>query len=203
VPPPGFNPGGGLPGVPVLPGVAPPGVAPPGGMPPGQIGNVIPNDKVNASPTMTCVGLLGLAMGYGVAPAGEKGSDKEKLDNPAIKKGLDTLSRFVGTPSADPNTRPGMENLYLLWSIERVGVLYDLKTIGGKDWYAWGAQILLANQQSTGGWNGGSNGGHTYTGAMDVSDTSFALLFLKRANLMADLTEHLRLNMVIRDPGAK
>jgi len=48
-----------------------------------------------------------------------------------------------------------MENLYFLWSVERVAVLYDLKTIGGKDWYGWGAQILLANQRGAGNWTGG------------------------------------------------
>ena len=31
----------------------------------------------------------------------------------------------------------------------------------------------------------------------------FALLFLKRANFVADLTENLKVRMVIRDPGAK
>jgi hypothetical protein len=147
---------------------------------------------------MTCVGLLGLAMGHGALPERAKGNAKDKLENPAIQKGLDALAHFVGNPSADANARPAMQNLYLLWSIERVAMLYDLKTIGGKDWYGWGAQILLANQQANGGWG---NGG--YTGASDVSDTSFALLFLKRANLMSDLTENLRLQKVIRDPGSK
>ncbi len=146
---------------------------------------------------MTCVGLLCLAMGQGAVPTVTDPGVKNKLANPAIQKALDTLGKSVGSPSP-ANARPPMENLYLLWSVERVAVLYDLKTIGGKDWYGWGAQILLANQRVDGNW---TNGG--YTGAADPLDTSFALLFLKRANLVQDLTENLRLNMVIRDPGAK
>ena len=30
-----------------------------------------------------------------------------------------------------------MQEMYFLWSVERVAMLYDLKTIGGRDWYAW------------------------------------------------------------------
>lgn len=74
-------------------------------------------------------------------------------------------------------------DLYLLWSIERVAVIYDLKKIGDKDWYAWGADIILNNQQPDGGWKDRFPG---------VPDTCFALLFLKRANLVKDLTDKLR-----------
>ncbi len=215
--PPGFFPAGGLPGMPfgpvppggglgpmppggmppggiAPPGIAPPGINPPGGMPAGGGWGA----KAASTPTMTCVGLLGMAMGYGAVPADAKAADGDKLENPAIQNGLRLLALSVGTPAADANARPSMQNLYLLWSIERVAMLYDLKTIGGKDWYGWGAQILLANQGGDGSWSGGG-----YTGATSISDTCFALLFLKRSNLMPDLTANLRLRMVIRDPGAK
>ena len=43
-------------------------------------------------------------------------------------------------------------DLYFLWSLERMAVIYDLKLIEGKDWYEWGAEIILANQQADGGW---------------------------------------------------
>jgi hypothetical protein len=137
--------------------------------------------------TMTCAGLIGLAMGHGVSA--DLGKDKAKRD-PAIQKGLSSLGRAVG--------KPGPPNLYFLWSVERVAMLYDLKTIGGKDWYAWGSKTLLANQQADGSWTDGQ-----YPGANDFSDSCFALLFLKRSNLVPDLTENLRLFMVIRDPEAK
>ena len=64
-----------------------------------------------------------------------------------------------------------------------------------KDWYRWGAEILLKNQQGDGGWHGAySQGG---------SDTGFALLFLKRANLAPDLARHLRLYVPVVDPDRR
>jgi hypothetical protein len=144
--------------------------------------------------TMTCAGLLALGVGSGIAPGNAKAKD------PAIDRALNLLAQSVGNPSKDPDAVPEMQNMYFLWSVERVGVLFDLKTIGGKDWYAWGAQILVKNQHGDGHWVGKESPGG---GRSDCVDTCFALLFLKRANLLPDLTEHLRLQMVIRDPGGK
>jgi len=70
-------------------------------------------------------------------------------------------------------------DLYYLWSLERVATAYDLKTIGKRDWYAWGAPIILAGQEADGSWR---------EAFPAVPDTSFALLFLRRANLFLDLT---------------
>ena len=151
---------------------------------------------IGSSDAMTCVGLLGLAMGHGVLP---EAAGKGKLADPTIQAGLTALGQYIGTPSKEPNARPPMQNLYFLWSVERVAMLYDLKTIGGKDWYGWGAQTLLPNQFADGHWNCNRQ----YHGAADHTDTCFALLFLKRSNLVPDLTENLRLYMVIRDPEAK
>src|SRR5262249_7646553 len=79
---------------------------------------------------------------------------------------------------------------YLMWSLERVAVAYDLKTIGHKDWYAWGAEILVASQGADGSWEG-EHGAPV--------DTCFALLFLKRTNLAQDLTSSLKGR--VQDPG--
>jgi hypothetical protein len=67
-------------------------------------------------------------------------------------------------------------------------VLYDLKKVGDKDWYAWGSAALLKGQQRDGSWKGGA-----YYGSGPVLDTCFALLFLKQANLATDLTKELLL----------
>jgi hypothetical protein len=138
------------------------------------------NNSRFAAPAMTCAGLLGLAVGHGVAG---KRAEKEKVD-PAVTKGFVALSRFVGKPD-EPHTGR-RENLYLLWSIERVAVLYDLPMIAGKDWYRWAAQMLVKSQQEEGSW---SNSG--YWGSSPVIDTCFALLVLKRANLTGDLGSRL------------
>jgi hypothetical protein len=79
---------------------------------------------------------------------------------------------------------PAGDAYYFLWSLERVAVAYGLPTIGGKDWYNWGADILLANQDNDGSWQGryGEFG----------ADTCFALLFLRRADLARDLSASLK-----------
>ncbi len=153
--------------------------------------------------TMTNVGLLGLAMGHGAAPeivAFNPKNPKDIIIKPAlqdssIQSGLHALSRHIGQPSTDPNkTQFTMQNLYFLWSVERVAMLYDLKTIAGKDWYGWGAQILVHNQQAAGDWPTAH-----YHGASAPLNTCFALLFLRRSNLVQDLTNNLRLNTGIAD----
>lgn len=156
--------------------------------------------------SMTCAGLLGLAIADGKAfeksqegrsgakPAPESSRDRQ------LKKGLLALSTAIGTSTT---TKPagrgalvpkvGGRTYYFLWSLERVAVALDLKTIGKKDWYAWGAEILLANQQADGSWQGS----YGDCGA----DTCFALLFLKRANLAIDLTA--QLTGRVQDPGER
>ncbi len=130
-------------------------------------------------PPMTCVGLLGLAVAHGLA----HDLDTKVLQDqdPWIIKGLAALSKNVGTPTGRDVNLP-MANLYFLWSVERVGVLYDLPTIGKKDWYRWGAEILVANQSQDGKWEKSD-----YWGATPAINTCLALLFLKRANLTTDL----------------
>jgi hypothetical protein len=132
-------------------------------------------------PTMTPAGLLGLAVAHGVA----RGADDKQnfLDDPAIKKALAMLGREIDRPGEQRAT-----DLYFLWSLERVGVLYDLSRIEGKDWYSWGRKRLLDSQQPDGHWEGG-----VYYDNNPVHDTCFALLFLKQANLAKDLTAKLQL----------
>src|SRR5262249_45061090 len=69
---------------------------------------------------------------------------------------------------------------YFLWSLERVCVTLNLETLAKKDWYNWGAEVLLANQKPAGTWEGE----YADSGA----DTCFALLFLKKVNLARDLS---------------
>jgi hypothetical protein len=132
--------------------------------------------------TMTCVGLIGLAVAHGLAqpvPAGQVVRD------PRLIGGLIALYKNVGYPVEGPTLLP-MQNLYFLWSVERVAVLYNLPTLGDKDWYRWGAQVLVVNQQPKGNW---ANGG--YPAAHLLPDTCLALLFLKRVNLAKDLAARL------------
>ncbi len=140
--------------------------------------------EVTPLPTMTCAGLLGLAVGFGLEEKDKHVGRPE--DDPAVKKALEHLSKFVGQPGGNEAQVPmHVRQMYFLWSVERVAVLYQLKTINEKKWYHWGVEILMAHQRPDGAWKGG---GH---GSTDVLDTCFAILFLQRTNLAKDLTDKL------------
>ncbi len=132
--------------------------------------------------SMICVGLIGLAVGHGLVKARPAG---QPVQDARIINGLIALSANIGQP-VENRGKLSMQNLYFLWSLERVAVLYNLPTIGDKDWYRWGAQVLVRNQQNEGHWAGG-----LYIGSTPTIDTCLALLFLKRANLVKDLTAKL------------
>jgi hypothetical protein len=138
-------------------------------------------------PTMTCSGLLGLAVGHGlIATSGKDGVIKD----PAIDKGLAVIAKSLdGSLLQENNAR--CAPLYYLWSLERVGVLFRLRTLGGTNWYTWGEKMLLDNQQANGSWQVGG-----YPGSSPTIDTCFALLFLKRINLVQDLTDKLRMAVI-------
>ena len=175
--------------------------------------------------TMTCAGLLGLAVAYGCAlekeeRQNENGSKKpskqpnDLTQDKAVRFALTYLGAVVGTPMGPPQVGragggaltinlapigPGPVqplalqpvNYYLLWSIERVSMAFDLQKIGGKDWFRWGATLIVRTQQADGSWAG-------QYGTAGV-DTCFALLFLSRSNLAQDLTASLRGR--VHDPG--
>jgi hypothetical protein len=75
------------------------------------------------------------------------------------------------------------ENLYFLWSLERVCVVFGLKRFGDCDWYDWGAEWLVARQTAKGSWSSAYG---------PVPDTAFGLMFLVHANIVRDLTQVLK-----------
>jgi AcrR family transcriptional regulator len=147
--------------------------------------------------SMTCSGLLGLAIGRGVSlvtedtSAGGDSARPTPTEDPKVRAALLLLGQIVGG-SLDSEEIAGVplynqvkgDVYYFLWSLERVAVAYDLSTFGGHDWYQWGSAWLLGKQTAAGGWLGRYGPGGV--------DTCFALLFLKRANLSRDLTASLQ-----------
>jgi hypothetical protein len=138
---------------------------------------------------MTCAGVLGLTVAHGAVADNVrerkprvKPRDIEKDKN--LARALAALSTAIDHPVGDRKDAKIPEAAgkayYFLWSLERVCVALGLDTLNKKDWYAWGAEILLANQQRDGRWRGEF--------ASSYADTCFALLFLKRSNLTRDLT---------------
>jgi len=96
-----------------------------------------------------------------------KGNDRKKSRD-AIRDGLAWMqARFTVTENPDHPRKA--HHLYYLYGLERMGMLTGTRWLGGHDWYKEGADLLLAMQHAThGGW-----GRHV--------DTSFGILFLKRA----------------------
>ena len=166
----------------------------------------------NSTAAMTCAGLLGLAVGTRAEappppPKDARAGDpfynppaaKDKPGQPAVapggaatRAGLTLLARMVATvPVQAIKSQSGLgDEYYLLWSLERVAVALGLDTLGGADWHAWGCGFILPAQQGDGSWTG------TY--GAEVS-TSFAMLFLLRANFTQDLTEKIKGKS--QDPG--
>jgi hypothetical protein len=155
--------------------------------------------------SMTCAGLLALAVGRAGVEKEPNPKGKEQQVRPgdaAIAWGLKVLGAYLGDPTdcrgfARVSTLGprGALNLYFLCSVERVGVLCGVDTIGGIDWYRWGAGLLLKTQRRDGSWLGRGSCGYA------AADTSFALLFLKRSDLLPDLRKELYKRVRIVDPG--
>jgi hypothetical protein len=144
----------------------------------------------NGSNAMTCIALLGVAIGHVVAP---EPNVKPETDT-VIVNAFTALSKSIGAPTGDLTKRTTVKaigGLYFLWAMERIAVLYDVRKLGSKDWYQWGAEILLSNQLGDGSWEEGG-----FPGENKIVNTCLALMFLRRANLTPDLSKKL-----VVDPG--
>jgi hypothetical protein len=149
--------------------------------------------------SMTAVGLLGLALREGLRPEKEVAA---AAPDAHVLSGFAAESQFIGEPAGAMTRLVPMTDLYYLWSLERLAMLYDLPTIGGKDWYRWGAEILVTNQTRSGTWDrypmGPFDWGQTYGPAMNAS---FGLLFLKRSHLLRELTAKLPYKPEVLEKG--
>jgi hypothetical protein len=136
----------------------------------------VPPGTEDSTPTMTCAGILALEISRGLVGEGKKPRDPAK--DQQLAAGLKALGTCIGGPKQDVPQKDD-KFYYFVWSVERVCVIMDLKTLRGTDWYKWGAAILINSQGADGQWPGEF--------ADCGADTCFALLFLKRANLARDL----------------
>jgi hypothetical protein len=165
--------------------------------------------------SMTCSGLLGLAVGRSVIETSEKG----QVRDPEIEKGFAFLTTKIGAKRQDGSTgkiigADAHGDLYFLWSLERVAMVYDLKKIGGKDWYDWASGVLLDSQKTLERLDEAKKNGKIdpdkyedelkkvgswqdlYPGPID---TCFALLVLNRVNIAKDLTQDVKKVINIKD----
>ncbi len=153
------------------------------------------DEKAGSGPSMTCAGLFCLTVAQaskikaaknkeaGAAPAADTPAATSVDDppveslvaHPVFKKGLDRTGQFVaGIGNGTPK--------YFLWSVERIGVLLGLEKLGTTDWFQRGSTALLATQKPDGSWEEAGHGGGP------MVSTSFAILFLRKANLGSDIS---------------
>jgi len=148
--------------------------------------------------SMTCAGLMSLAMRYGAINGQGRDirSDRPlRVSDRAIMQGLRFLGQSLNKVSLNDRRILGVEArdpLYFLWSLERMAVIYDLKTLGGTEWYPWAAEMLVQTQDEDGRWHA------PYPSPVG---TCFALLVLKRSNLAHDLQLTVQGQPTRRDAG--
>jgi hypothetical protein len=134
--------------------------------------------------SMSCAALMSLAMRHGIISGQGRDIRPDQpvlVSDRAIHRGLRYLGRTLGKITLAGDRITGVEArdpLYFLWSLERMAVIYDLKTIGETEWYPWAAEILVEIQQADGSWR------CQFSAPVG---TCFALLILKRSNLAHDL----------------
>jgi hypothetical protein len=156
----------------------------------------------------TCSGLLGLAIGAGLSreahlkatPDGKLTPDgkptrapvlRDPLKDPLVQAAMNAVGARVAELAAsglDAQTN-SFKQMYFLWSVERVGMVYSVPAMGGVNWYQVGAAAILRVQLPNGLWPTGGKVRET-TISYEVN-TCFALLFLQRANFASDLTSNL------------
>jgi hypothetical protein len=147
--------------------------------------------KWQTTPSMTAAALMGLALKHGLLlPNRRERGRNVAVHDELIQHGFATLNGLLENYLAGfffQQTRLEKLDLYCLWTVERVAVLYNVRTLGTLEWYPAGVQLLLPMQRDDGSWG---PAGTTCLEEPSVA-TSFALLFLKRSNLARDLTERL------------
>lgn len=156
-----------------------------------------------SSPSMTCSGLLGLAIGFGNRSAQLKSGGKLEDSSSAkaapmkgedirVDPKVELAKAWVSRQlKGKPN---GIGNWpYFLWSLQRVGAIYGFDELDKVNWYDWGATDLIMIQKDDGSWDGG------YPPQIN---TAFALLFLRKPNLARDLSGIAQLKVGDKDLGA-
>jgi hypothetical protein len=124
--------------------------------------------------SMTAAGIASLFLCRQMNEKHRLGLPAKEIDA-AIERGFAWLARrFRADQNPSGPTDGHLPNLgfwfYYLYAVERASVLGGRTKVGDHDWYREGAVALIRRQETAGGWG-------------NVVDTSFALLFLKRASL--------------------
>jgi len=126
----------------------------------------------NAYGSMTCAGLASLAIARSHLESGPRSRMPAALRSRIDASIRDGWAALEGIWTVFEN--PGYEGWYLyhLYGLERAGILCDVESVQGHDWYWEGAIQLLLRQEKDGSWP---------TFSSEPHDAIWALLFLSRS----------------------
>jgi hypothetical protein len=141
-------------------------------------------EPYNATGSMTTSGLALLAIAHDalLRPRHLERYDvaAQRVTAQCIQDGFAWLEKHW-TVERNPGPSAPNWHYYYLYGLERAAALCGRTLLGLTDWYVEGARYLVKQQKPDGRWGTGALGhGGEYEGS-DVLDTSWALLFLKRA----------------------
>lgn len=146
------------------------------------------DQRSGSEPSMTgaclfCLAVAEAAQIRSFLKSGKKGEDDAEPPGKSLMEGQVFSNGLKQTGEYVKGLGPGSAR-YFLWSVERIGVLLGLEKMGEADWFAQGADGLLKTQTELGNWpsawpDADKDG---------LSDTCFALLFLRKANLGSDIS---------------
>lgn len=147
--------------------------------------NGAPPSGEKVSSSMTCAGLLGIALTAKEKKERQASFKNDKVDELAFRQEMDRDPMVVASRAAlvkyiTGDLRDITHFSYFVWSLERVCLLYGWKTkIDQLDWFGLLARVVMKAQRPTGNWDVDNISGTN-------CDTSFMILFLKQSNLLAD-----------------
>ncbi len=132
-------------------------------------------DETKASGSMTCAGITSLLIGKSILGKSVAKKESEKIDK-SIWDGFAWLYT-KWTVTENPDHGRGRYHYYL-YGVERVATLGLYEKIGKHYWYKEGAEVLVRGQDSDGHWKRSQD-----VEPIDVCDTCYALLFLRRGTI--------------------
>ncbi|MFO1005531.1 MAG: prenyltransferase/squalene oxidase repeat-containing protein [Planctomycetaceae bacterium] len=132
-------------------------------------------------------------------------AEQSLLADPSFADGLKVANQFATKMGAS-------SSCHYFWSVERLGVVLAMEKFGDANWYELGAAALLKSQTENGSWGTAAKTSEeksskkpdegapvkkaeestSYGLTGNLADTSFALLFLRKASLGSDISRLLQ-----------
>ncbi|MEO6434784.1 MAG: DUF4159 domain-containing protein [Tepidisphaeraceae bacterium] len=149
-----------------------------------------------STPGITAVGVATLFITQDYLHADKGANCVGNVASPAIERGLQWIIDHFDRVATDERYDYDLP-FPTLYSIERIGAASGLKHFGAIDWYEKGADWLVRSQQDDGSWSADER-----DIIPQISDTSFAVLFLSRGRSPLVMSKLQYTNGDGTEPGA-